>query len=132
MTPEGHIKIACQNYLERRGIFSWNNPSGAVRVASDRWLHFGKKGSSDILGCLPGGRFLAVEVKAPDGRLSPEQKEFLEKIRGLGGLALVVKSMRELDAALRREGYIDDGPLFKYAREEEAICQMKSKHLMLV
>jgi hypothetical protein len=53
-----------------------------------------------------------VEVKAPDGRLTPEQSEFLETIRGLGGVAVVVKSRRELDEALRREGYADDGPLF--------------------
>ena len=113
MTPEGRIKAAVLRYLERRGFFAWNNPSGAVRVAPERWLHFGKKGSADILGCLPGGRFLAVEVKAPDGRLTPEQSGFLETIRGLGGVAVVVKSRRELDEALRREGYADDGPLFE-------------------
>jgi hypothetical protein len=84
MTPEGRIKTTCLRYLERRGIFCWNNPSGAVRVAPDRWVHFGKKGSADLLGCLPGGRFLAVEVKAPGGRLSPEQKQFLaDGIRGV-------------------------------------------------
>ena len=112
MTPEGRIKAAVLRYLERRGFFAWNNPSGAVRIAPDRWLHFGKKGSADILGCLPGGRFLAVEVKAHDGRLTPEQSEFLEKVRGLGGVAIVARSFRELDKALRAEGYADDGPLF--------------------
>jgi len=112
-TPEGRIKARCLRYLERRGFFAWNNPSGAVRIAPDRWLHFGKKGSADILGCLPGGRFLAVETKAPEGRLTPEQRQFLETVRGLGGLAVVVKSWKELDAVLRREGYADDGPLFE-------------------
>jgi hypothetical protein len=101
MTPEGRIKAACLHYLERRGITAWNNPSGAVRIAPDRWLHFGKKGSADILGCLSGGRFLAVETKAERGRLTPEQRQFLETVRGLGGLALVVRDRRELDEALR-------------------------------
>ena len=64
---------------------------------------------ADILGCLPGGRFLAIEVKAQRGRLSPEQSAFLDKIRGLGGMALVTRGWRELDAALRREGYAVDG-----------------------
>jgi hypothetical protein len=113
VTPEGRVKAAILRYLGRRGFFAWNNPSGAVRIAPERWLHFGKKGSADILGCLPGGRFLAVEVKAQDGRLTPEQSAFLETIRGLGGVAVVVKSRRELDEALRREGYADDGPLFE-------------------
>jgi len=55
-------------------------------------------------------------VKARHGRLSPEQSAFLEKVRGLGGMALVVRGWRELDAALRREGYSDDGPLFEENR----------------
>ncbi|MDR0447265.1 MAG: VRR-NUC domain-containing protein [Treponema sp.] len=78
-------------------------------------MRFGKKGSSDILGVLQGGRLLCVECKSPDGRLSPEQREFLETVRSLGGLALVVKGWRELDTALKNEGYTDDGPLFKNA-----------------
>jgi hypothetical protein len=121
-TPEGLIKASCLRYLEKRRIKAWNNPSGCVRVAPDRWVHFGKKGSADLLGCLPDGRFLAVEVKARNGRLSPEQREFLAEIRGLGGLAVMVKSWQELDAVLRREGYAaEDMPLFegggKYERE---------------
>ena len=76
-TPEGRVKAGCLRYLEKQGITAWNNPSGAVEVRPGQWLHFDKKGSADILGCLPGGRFLAVEVKAPGGRLSPEQKQFL-------------------------------------------------------
>jgi hypothetical protein len=112
-TPEGRIKAACLRYLERRGITAWNNPSGAVEVRPGQWLHFGRKGSADILGCLPGDRFLAVETKAERGWLAPEQRQFLETIRGLGGLTVVVRSFRELDGALRREGYADDGPLFE-------------------
>jgi hypothetical protein len=92
---------------------AWNNPSGAVRFAPDRWVSFGKKESADILGCLPDGKFLAVEVKSDHGRLSPEQSVFLEKIRGSGGMAVVVKSWKELDTALREAGYVTDGPLFE-------------------
>jgi hypothetical protein len=112
-TPEGRIKAACLRYLEKRQILAWNNPSGAVRMAPDRLVRFGKKGSADLLGCLPGGRFLAVEVKAPNGRLSPEQREFLKQVHDWGGVAVVVKSWRELDNALRAGGYISDGPLFE-------------------
>jgi hypothetical protein len=110
---EGHIKTDCLRYLKRRGFFVWNNPSGAVRITPDRWVSFGMKGSSDIIGILPDGRFLAVEVKARHGRLSLEQTAFMEKVRGLGGVAVVARSFRELDAALRREGYADEGPLFR-------------------
>jgi hypothetical protein len=58
-----------------------------------------------------------VEVKTPGGRLSPEQWQFLETVRGLGGLAVVVKSWRDLAAALRGAGYAEDGPLFDGAPE---------------
>jgi hypothetical protein len=113
LTPEGRVKAACLRYLEKRGIKAWNNPSGAVHIALDRWLHFGKKGCADILGILPGGRFLAVECKAVHGRLSPEQREFLADIKSLGGLAIVAKSWQDIDQALREAGYVNDGPLFE-------------------
>jgi hypothetical protein len=113
MTPEGRVKAACLRYLEKQGIKAWNNPSGAVRIAPDRWLHFGLKGSADILGLLPGGRFLAVECKADHGRLSPEQREFLADIKAQGGMAVVVRGWQDIDQALRAAGYVNDGPLFE-------------------
>jgi hypothetical protein len=112
MTPEGRIKAAVLRYLQRRGVFCWNNPTGAAQTAPGRWVSFGKKGSADIIGILPGGRFLAVEVKAPQGRLSAEQREFLERVSALGGMAVVAKSAADVDAALRAGGYIQDCPLF--------------------
>jgi hypothetical protein len=71
-------------------------------------------GSSDILGVLPGGRFLAVECKAKGGKLSPEQERFLAEVRELGALALVVRGWEELDQALGQAGYAKgDMPLFE-------------------
>jgi hypothetical protein len=111
-TPEGYIKSKCLEYLRLRHIYAWNNPSGAVMVRPGQFMRFGKKGSSDIIGCLPGGRFLAIEIKAKRGRLSDEQGQFLERIRGLGGIAIVARGFRDIDETLRRGGYVDDGPLF--------------------
>lgn len=42
-----------------------------------------------MLGQLPHGRLLGVEVKAAKGRTSPEQVAFLERINRAGGLAFV-------------------------------------------
>jgi hypothetical protein len=86
-------------------------------VRPGRWYRFGKVGSSDILGILPGGKFIAVETKAPDGRLIPEQKQFLAGIREQGGMAVIARSWTDVDQALREAGYVDDGPLFKEAPE---------------
>jgi hypothetical protein len=113
MTPESKIKAACLQYMKKRGIKAWNNPTGAVRITPNRWLHFGLKGSTDILGLLPGGRFLAVETKSTRGKLSPEQREFLADINTLGGMAIVARSWQDIDKALREAGYVNDGPLFE-------------------
>ena len=113
VTPESIVLDGCLNYLKVRGIYHWRNNTGAVRIGPGRFMRFGKVGSSDILGLLPGGRLLCVECKAKGGRLSPEQERFLEDVKNLGGLAVVCRGWQELDEALRREGYAGDGPLFE-------------------
>lgn len=70
----------------------------------------GRKGVSDILGIVPQtiqvvgydepqtfGNFLAVECKTPAGMLTKEQAEFLSEIESLGGIAIVVRSVDELE-----------------------------------
>jgi hypothetical protein len=113
-TPENRVKAEVLRYLKVRRIYCWSNPSGAVRIRPGKFMSFGLKGSSDILGLLPGGRFLAVECKAAHGRLSPEQRQFLADIKALGGMAIVARSYRDIEAALIEAGYtgIVAGPLF--------------------
>jgi hypothetical protein len=113
-TPEGCVLDGCLRYLEARRIYHWRNNTGAVQIAPGRYIRFGKVGSSDILGVLPGGRLLCVECKAPNGgRLSPEQKQFLAEVRGMGAFAVVVRGWWELDEALKEAGYaMKDMPLF--------------------
>lgn len=71
MTPEGAVVRSCLDYLAVRGIMAWRNNSGATHTerkdGSRGFVRFGRVGSADILGVLPGGRFLAVECKAPRG-----------------------------------------------------------------
>ena len=118
VTPESRVLTDCLRYLQIRGIYHWRNSTGAVQIAPGRFMRFGKVGSSDILGVLPGGRLLCVECKAPEGgRLSSEQKQFLTDVRNLGALALVVRGWQELEEALREEGYaMDDMPLFGWLK----------------
>lgn len=49
-----------------------------------------QKGVPDILACV-NGYFLAVEVKADKGRVSPLQLRTIEELKKAGGTALVVK-----------------------------------------
>lgn len=56
----------------------------------------GTKGWPDYCAVLPDGRFWGIEVKAHDGRLSPEQKAVHEEIRKHGGVAEVYHSAHEV------------------------------------
>ena len=115
-TPESLVLTGCLSYLAKKGIYHWRNSSGAVRVGPKRFMRFGKVGSSDILGVLPGGKVLAIECKAKGGRLSPDQRQFLADISNLGGLSVIAYSWLDVDKILRREGYITD-PLFHFKEE---------------
>lgn len=95
---------ACLDYLKLVGALAIRANSGAVKVGG-RFVRFNSaKGCSDILACL-AGRWVSVEVKAPDGRLTPDQGEFLDDVRRAGGVALCVRSVAELAAALTAEGF---------------------------
>ena len=59
-----------------------------------------KAGVSDILGVLRG-RFMAIEVKTATGRLSKSQAKFLDEVKANGGLALVARSVQDVDDYLR-------------------------------
>jgi hypothetical protein len=81
----------------------WRNNTGCLRDKKNRPVFFGKTGSSDILGLLPGGRFIAVECKAPNGRVSGRQTAFLNEIERMGGVAVVAKSVDDIEKALRKQ-----------------------------
>ena len=57
-------------------------------------------GVSDLIGWTEGGRFVAVEVKGPRGRVTDEQKAFIDLVRRSGGLAGVARSVEEATAIL--------------------------------
>jgi hypothetical protein len=64
------------------------------------------KGTSDILACLPPeGRFLALEVKRPGEKLTPEQSAFLTWIASAGGIGARVTSCQDVMDLLDRHGW---------------------------
>ncbi len=80
--------------------FFWRNSTGALRSPAGALVRFGAVGSPDILGCLAGGRLVALEVKTAKGKVSPYQEAWLEEARALGAVALVVRSVDEALAAV--------------------------------
>lgn len=97
---ESDIQKAILQLLLAKRIFVWRQNTGTVEV-EDRYVSFGARGTSDILGIYPGGRFLAIEVKRPKtGKLSPEQVTFLQKVRKNGGIAMVADSVADVERLL--------------------------------
>jgi len=62
-----------------------------------RFIRYAFKGCSDVIGQLKNGKLLAVEVKSQKGKLTIYQSEFLKKVNDNGGVALVVRSVDELE-----------------------------------
>lgn len=77
--------------------------TGAARIG-DRFIRFGFPGCPDVLGQLKDGRLLAVEVKAPAGRLRPEQRAFLSLVGENGGCVIVAKDCRDVYRVLGPPG----------------------------
>lgn len=85
--------------LKAHPAFVWceRMNTGAARVGN-RFIRFGFTGCPDVFGQLNDGRLLGVEVKAPMGKLSPEQAVMLERIAGAGagGVAFVARDCRDV------------------------------------
>lgn len=101
---ENDIQCTILDYLSYRDIFHYrNNTSGIYVQKTGSYRPSHSKGASDIIGCTKAGRFLAIEVKQPGKKPTPEQKEFIEKVNASGGLAFVAYSVedvvRELNAS---------------------------------
>ena len=84
--------------LKNHSLVAWceRQNTGAAKVGG-RFIKFGWKGCSDILGQLKDGRLLAVECKRlKGGKLTDEQTFFLERVRQHGGVSFVAASLHDV------------------------------------
>ena len=95
--PEAAALVEVLKALRTHPAVAWAERmnTGAAKVEG-RFIRFGWPGCPDVLGQLKDGRLLGVEVKAPAGRLRPEQALFLERIRCAGGVAFVARDLRDV------------------------------------
>ena len=98
--PETALQHDILKYLELRGIFAWRNNSGFLKIGS-RVVYLGPCGSPDIIGMMPDGRFLGIEVKQPKKKLSPGQVAFREKLVANRALIFVARSVADVEKALK-------------------------------
>jgi hypothetical protein len=114
-SPANALTRAVLDCLSLHGVIAWRNATtGVYDQARQRFRTFtGRKGVSDILGVLPatpghpGGRLLAVEVKAGRDRLRPEQRAFMDDVNRMGGKAIVARSVDDVFALLTDLGLRD-------------------------
>jgi hypothetical protein len=92
VTPESRTKAEIRAYLKKVPGLWYCHVAGSG---------FGRAGVPDYLLCWHG-RFIALEVKGPGGQPSPWQVREIEAINKCGGDALVVRSVNDVDAALRK------------------------------
>lgn len=87
----------CKAEAEKFGAYVWRNNTGGTYDATGRFIRYGLcVGSSDLLGILPDGRFLAIEVKMPNKKPTKEQVKFLNWIKEKGGVAFVASSPEDV------------------------------------
>ena len=106
---ESPIMFAVRAALVRSGHWhGWRNNSGKLTPSGSRVpISFGLGvGSPDLIGFLTTGphrgRFTAFEVKSGVGRVSREQKAWIESARNDGAAVFVVRSEAEALDALTR------------------------------
>lgn len=101
---EKQIENEIINYLKSRRIFAWkvqtvgiyDQKIGGYRKAGANYM----RGVADIIG-IYNGRLLAIEVKSRIGKLSELQKIFLQRVREEGGIAMVARSIEDVDQTLK-------------------------------
>ncbi len=97
---EGQIQDEIRLALsEEPGLVLWRNNVGVAQHRGARVVYGLAVGSADLIGCLDG-RFVALEVKTPTGRLAPDQRRWADLVRARGGFVATVRSVAEARAAI--------------------------------
>ena len=105
-----HIRLACG----KGDCRLFRNNTGTLKDANGRPVQFGLcKGSADLIGWrtiaitpdMVGQQvaiFLSIEVKTPNGRLRPEQQQWLDAVQAAGGMAGIARSVEDAHAIVKQ------------------------------
>lgn len=96
---ERDIQAQIQLAATQDGHRLLRNNVGALEDRNGRLVRYGLgTGSSDLIGWTRTGRFLAIEVKAPHGKPTDQQRLFIAAVQDAGGLAGIAHSVEEARA----------------------------------
>ena len=91
-TIQNEIRVA----LTENGYTVFRANVGKVKTADGRWFDTGlPKGHPDLYGFRPDGKIFYIEVKNANGRVRPEQKQFIETVKARGALAGIARSVED-------------------------------------
>ena len=83
------------------GVTLYRNNTGKLQTKDGRWVNFGLcVGSSDLVGyCKVRGiaQFVALEIKLPGKKPTPEQAHFLDMVNKAGGIGAVITDPAQLE-----------------------------------
>ena len=97
VTADAHNSLcrAVKEYNDAVGIASWKIGVAPVPLKDGGFRPAPTTGISDIIGLTPVGTFLAAEQKTGTGKLSENQKVFLDRVRKNGGHTIVVRDIAD-------------------------------------
>jgi len=97
---ESQLQDAIRLVLNHPDLVLYRNNCGIAEMRGHK-VRFGvgSPGGADLIGCFRG-RFLAVEIKTPTGRQSPEQRAFQQLIESKGGIYVILRSVEDARAWL--------------------------------
>lgn len=92
VTSERALRVRVVKALKREGYVVYSQVTGFG----------GLVGRPDLVVCARG-RFIALELKRPGGRVTPLQAQRLKEVRAAGGVAAVVYSVEDALTAIRED-----------------------------
>lgn len=98
---ETDLSRAIREALTRLGVTITRHQCGTIFLGG-RVLQLGESGWPDIIGFMPDGRFVGIEVKAPKGRKRDKQEQWAEKAKAAGCVVGTVRSVAEAVALVQR------------------------------
>ena len=89
------IQIEIMRFLEKIGC--------SADIISN--TGYGKRGIADIIGCMADGKYIAIEVKRANGKVTELQDMWLKIKKSRGGIIMVAKSVEDVKERLALYGY---------------------------
>lgn len=101
-TIQNEIRVA----LTENGYTVFRANVGKVKTVDGRWFDTGlPKGHPDLYGFGPDGKIFYIEVKNANGRVRPEQKQFIKTVKARGALAGIARSVEDALAIVKETNH---------------------------